>query len=104
MTIKQAELESILEEVGAAFGAVIEEVMPGVDAMEIVWSSKTVEFFGGEVELFGVVLLAVHEYFQIPIQYDQYTEFDHFEDLNDAITYIIDGVLVKKGYKLDEIK
>lgn len=108
--------EKILEEVQATLAVLLDTYLDIDNPMDIDWEANTREFcethlksddeqiieFTDEnqkpLESFGKVMIDMHLMYGVEIEYEAYTEFDTFETLEDVYNYIVDKVLISKGF------
>lgn len=95
---QKREAKEILEDVLATFAVLIEEHFDDIDPFKIVWQTNTKDFCNGDLERFGKAMIDFHLIYQVTIDYEAYTEFDIFPTLEHAYNYIVDKVLIKKGF------
>lgn len=90
--------KELMEEVLATFAVLIENHMEDINPFEIEWETSSEEFFNGNQELFGLVMIKFHLIFGLEINYDMYTEFSEYPTLQHAWNDIVDRVLEKEGF------
>ncbi|MCK2000284.1 hypothetical protein MZM54_02635 [[Brevibacterium] frigoritolerans] len=93
----------ILQDVLATYGVLLEEHFK-VNPFNIDWKQSSSEFAGGDEEKFGMVLIDLHLFYQVEIDYEANTEFEVFPTLQHAWNHVVDKILVKKGFDPTTLK
>lgn len=63
-----------------------------IDKEEITLQTNTESITKGNLALFGHILLDLHEQYQIPMSYEEFTQFKEFPTIQDVVSYFYEKI------------